>query len=77
MKTQVAAAKSPVKASQGATDPSGQAAPVPHEEATAEADTGAQAAQADMVEPVPMTRRQRRLLRRQQEQQEPFLPWLR
>jgi uncharacterized protein (DUF2147 family) len=76
VKPQVVAAKSTPKATLSA-DASAQAAPVPAEETTAEADTGAQAAQADMTDPAPLTRRQRRLLRKQQEQQEPFLPWLR
>jgi uncharacterized protein (DUF2147 family) len=63
--------------------PAGQAAPAPQEAKAAPADADAaevppaETAEAAMTEPVPLTRRQRRLLRKQQEQgQEPFLPWL-
>ncbi len=71
------------------TKSAGQAAPVPHDTAQASAeDAGAapgaraeadtpETAEAAMVEPVPLTRRQRRLLRKQQEQGQEFLPWLR
>jgi uncharacterized protein (DUF2147 family) len=55
-------------------------APAPQEAAAADdADATGEAATAEaaMVEPAPLTRRQRRLLRRQQQEQEPFLPWLR
>jgi uncharacterized protein (DUF2147 family) len=76
VKPHAVAANTAAKATQGAADPSAQGAPVPQEE-TAQADTEAQAAQADMTEPAPLTRRQMRRLRKQQEQQEPFLPWLR
>jgi uncharacterized protein (DUF2147 family) len=64
--------------------PDGQAAPAPQEAEAAATDAAAaetppaETAEAAMTEPVPLTRRQRRLLRKQQEQgQEPFLPWLR
>jgi uncharacterized protein (DUF2147 family) len=59
-------------------------APAPQEADAAQTDpdgeTAKQAETADAAmaeEPVPLTRRQKRLLRRQQENQEPFLPWLR
>jgi uncharacterized protein (DUF2147 family) len=64
--------------------PAGQAAPAPQEAQAAPADgdaadaPAAETAEAAMTEPVPLTRRQRRLLRKQQEQaQDPSLPWLR
>lgn len=56
-----------------------QGAPAPQEASAAQAEAdAAQAETADAAmaeEPVPLSRRQKRLLRRQQ--QEPFLPWLR
>jgi uncharacterized protein (DUF2147 family) len=64
--------------------PAGQAAPAPKDAAAAPADADsadalpAETAEAAMVEPVPLSRRQKRQLRKQQEQQgEEFLPWLR
>jgi uncharacterized protein (DUF2147 family) len=60
-----------------------QAAPAPQDEA-AQADAAdvppGETAEAAMVEPVPLTRRQRRMLRKQQQgdhDQAPLLPWLR
>jgi hypothetical protein len=79
-----AAAAKPAPKAATAAKPAGQAAPAPQEAeaAPASADAAetppAETAEAAMTEPVPLTRRQRRLLRKQQEQgQEPFLPWLR
>jgi uncharacterized protein (DUF2147 family) len=79
-----AAAAKPATKDATAAKPAGQAAPAPQEAeaAPAAADAAetppAETAEAAMTEPVPLTRRQRRLLRKQQEQgQEPFLPWLR
>jgi uncharacterized protein (DUF2147 family) len=85
------AAAQPAPKTATAPKPVGQAAPAPHDtaqasaedtdataaDATAGADTP-QTAEAAMVEPVPLTRRQRRLLRKQQQQEgQEFLPWLR
>jgi uncharacterized protein (DUF2147 family) len=81
-----AAAATPAPKAATTAKPAGQAAPAPQEAQAAPADADADAAdappaetaEAAMTEPVPLTRRQRRLLRKQQEQgQEPFLPWLR
>jgi uncharacterized protein (DUF2147 family) len=66
-----------------APKPATQAAPAPQEAEAVAADSDAaeaspaEAAEAAMVEPVPLTRRQRRLLRRQQHEQDASLPWLR
>jgi len=82
----VVAAAAAKPAPKPAAKPAGQASPAPKEgqavAADADADaadaTPAETAEAAMAEPVPLTRRQRRLLRKQQEQgQDPFLPWLR
>ena len=79
-----AAAAQPASKTATTPKPAGQAAPAPQEAEAAPADADAaetppaETAEAAMAEPVPLTRRQRRLLRKQQEQgQEPFLPWLR
>jgi uncharacterized protein (DUF2147 family) len=76
----VVAAAAPKPAPKPATaKPASQAAPAPQDTAEAEEDDAANAdtAEAAMDEPVPLTRRQRRLLRRQQRgEQETFLPWL-
>jgi uncharacterized protein (DUF2147 family) len=79
-----AAAAKPAPKAATAVKPAGQAAPAPQEAEAAPAGADAaetppaETAEAAMTEPVPLTRRQRRLLRKQQEQgQEPFLPWLR
>jgi uncharacterized protein (DUF2147 family) len=80
-----AAAAKPAAKTATTPKPAGQAAPAPQEAQAAPADATdgaetppAETAEAAMTEPVPLTRRQRRLLRKQQEQgQDPFLPWLR
>jgi uncharacterized protein (DUF2147 family) len=81
--TAAAAEVKPAAKTATAAKPAGQAAPAPQEAEAAPADADAaqtppaETAEAAMTEPVPLTRRQRRLLRKQQEQgQEPFLPWL-
>jgi uncharacterized protein (DUF2147 family) len=78
-----AAAATPAPKAASTAKPAGQAAPAPQDAQAAPADADAaeappaETAEAAMTEPVPLTRRQRRLLRKQQEQgQEPFLPWL-
>jgi uncharacterized protein (DUF2147 family) len=78
-----AAAADPAPKAASTAKPAGQAAPAPQDAQAAPADADAadappaETAEAAMTEPVPLTRRQRRLLRKQQEQgQEPFLPWL-
>lgn len=74
-----AAAVSPAPKTVTPAKPAGQAAPAPQDTDTvAEADgtEGSATAEAAMVEPVPLTRRQKRLLRKQQES-ETNLPWLR
>ncbi len=79
-----AAAANPTPKTAATPKPAGQAAPAPKDAAAAPtgADSAdalpAETAEAAMVEPVPLTRRQRRQLRKQQERQaEEFLPWLR
>ena len=76
-----AAAAKPAAKTATTSKPAGQAAPAPQAapaDANAAETPPAETAEAAMTEPVPLTRRQRRLLRKQQEQgQEPFLPWLR
>jgi hypothetical protein len=78
-----AAAPQPAPKPVAASKPTGQAAPAPKEAETvpveaADADTAqSETAEAAMVEPVPLTRRQRRLLRKQQQEEGQFLPWLR
>jgi hypothetical protein len=66
--------------------PTEQAAATPPDGETVETDgTDAEAAEtadASLVEPIPLTRKERRLLRKQQRdleraQQDPLLPWLR
>lgn len=79
-----AAAAKPAPKTATAPKPAGQAAPAPQEAQAAPADGDAadvppaETAEAAIGEPVPLTRRQRRLLRKQQEQApDPSLPWLR
>ena len=79
-----AATPAPMPETQG--KPTEQAAATPPDGETVETDgTDAEAAEtadASLVEPIPLTRKQRRLLRKQQRdleraQQDPLLPWLR
>jgi uncharacterized protein (DUF2147 family) len=52
-------------------------APAPQDEAAQQSAEATEAIQAGTVtEPVPLTRRERRLLRRKMNQQQPLLPWL-
>ena len=75
------AAAKPAPKTEAPAKPAEQAAPPPPDADALQADADstealpAETAEAAFVEPVPLTRRQRRLLRRQQ--QEPDLPWLR
>jgi uncharacterized protein (DUF2147 family) len=77
-----AAAATPAPKAASTAKPAGQAAPAPQDAQAAPADADAaeappaETAEAAMTEPVPLTRRQRRLLRKQQQGEEPFLPWL-
>ena len=79
------ATANPAPKTAATTKPAAQAAPAPKKDAAtapADADSAdalpAETAEAAMVEPVPLTRRQKRQLRKRQEQQgEEFLPWLR
>jgi uncharacterized protein (DUF2147 family) len=77
-----AAAADPAPKAASTAKPAGQAAPAPQDAQAAPtaADAAdappAETAEAAMTEPVPLTRRQRRLLRKQQHEEEPFLPWL-
>jgi hypothetical protein len=77
-----AAAATPAPKAASTAKPAGQAAPAPQDAQAAPADADAaeappaETAEAAMTEPVPLTRRQRRLLRKQQHEEEPFLPWL-
>jgi uncharacterized protein (DUF2147 family) len=77
-----AAAAEPAPKAASTAKPAGQAAPAPQDAQAAPTDADAaeaptaETAEATMTEPVPLTRRQRRLLRKQQHGEEPFLPWL-
>lgn len=77
------AAAKPAPTTATPAKPSEQGAPAPQEADTAQADvesadaSEAATAEAAMVEPVPLTRRQKRAMRRHQQDQDPFLPWLR